>query len=123
MNTKNIGKLGEELALKYLKNKGYKILDTNFERRIKNYKRGEIDIIALKDETLTFFEVKTSKSKSFLPEERITSKKLQRIKQTLQKWLLENKVQFKTLKIEALIINLDLPKKKAYIKHLKDLEI
>lgn len=49
-----IGKLGEDLACKYLQNKGYKILERNFEA-----KQGEIDIIALDKEELVFIEVKT----------------------------------------------------------------
>lgn len=53
-STKQLGNLGEEMAAKYLKKQGYKILDRNF--RYKSY--GEIDIIAKRREDLHFIEVK-----------------------------------------------------------------
>lgn len=48
------GKLGEELTAYYLERSGYKILRRNFRVR-----GGEIDIIASKDDTIAFVEVKT----------------------------------------------------------------
>ena len=55
MNLKhNFGKLGEELAVKYLISKGYTILHRNFR-----YRKAEIDIIARKDEVLSIVEVKS----------------------------------------------------------------
>ena len=48
---------GEELATKFLKKKGYKIIERNFR---KSY--GEIDIIAIDHGVLVFVEVKTSNS-------------------------------------------------------------
>lgn len=52
-----IGKLGEELATKYLMKNDYKIIDRNFECR-----QGEIDIIALENNEIVFIEVKTRTS-------------------------------------------------------------
>ena len=46
--------IGEDIAVNYLKKKGYKIIERNFR---KGY--GEIDIIALKKNVLVFVEVKT----------------------------------------------------------------
>ncbi|MCD8238836.1 MAG: YraN family protein [Clostridiales bacterium] len=47
------GKIGEEIAAKYLANKGYTVTDRNYRTR-----RGEIDIVAQKDGLLIFVEVK-----------------------------------------------------------------
>ena len=49
-----IGKYGEDVAERYLKQKGYKIIDRNF-----SCKQGELDIIAENREYLVFVEVKT----------------------------------------------------------------
>jgi len=57
---KDIGKKGEEDAVRYLLSKGYKILDRNFR-----YKRNEIDLIVGKDELLIFVEVKVRSSNTF----------------------------------------------------------
>ena len=57
---KEIGKLGEEIATQYLRNKGYKILDRNFMCR-----QGEIDIVAHTKKELVFVEVKTRTNLSY----------------------------------------------------------
>lgn len=49
-----LGKLGEELAERFLKKLGYKILNKNFRTRY-----GEIDIIAKDKKRIIFVEVKT----------------------------------------------------------------
>lgn len=48
------GKFGEELAEKFLKKNKYKIIGRNVHAG-----KSELDIIAIKNETLIFFEVKT----------------------------------------------------------------
>ena len=54
MTTAEIGKFGEELAAKFLKKKGYKILERNYRAG-----RNELDIIAENKEYTVFVEVKT----------------------------------------------------------------
>ena len=49
-----IGKYGEDVAERYLKQKGYRIIKRNFSCR-----QGELDIIAENNEYLVFIEVKT----------------------------------------------------------------
>jgi putative endonuclease len=74
--TKDIGKRGEEYAEKLLLKNGYRIVTRNFK-----IKFGEIDIIAVKDNTLVFVEVKTRRSSKFgLPVEAITPQKVAKIK-------------------------------------------
>jgi len=51
------GKKGEDVAVKYLTRKKYEIIARNYHSQF-----GEIDIIALKNNELIFFEVKTRKS-------------------------------------------------------------
>lgn len=54
LTTKEIGNLGEKIACEYVKRHGMKVLERNVTR-----KTGEIDIVARKDGTLHFIEVKT----------------------------------------------------------------
>ncbi len=60
MSTKTIGDNGEDKAVTYLINKGYKINERNYRSN-----RGEIDIIATIDGVYVFVEVKTRSSKSY----------------------------------------------------------
>ncbi len=70
------GLKGEDLAVNYLKKKGYRILEKNYRTPL-----GEIDIIAEKKGTVVFVEVKTRTSDAFgLPEEAVTRQKQERIK-------------------------------------------
>lgn len=62
MQNKELGKKGEEVALRFLKKNGYRILERNYVCKL-----GEIDIIAKEKETLTFIEVKTRTSTFFGP--------------------------------------------------------
>jgi len=64
MDNKELGKRGEELAIKFLKKTGYRILVTNYVCKL-----GEIDIIAKEKDTLSFIEVKTRTSGLFGPPE------------------------------------------------------
>src|SRR3989344_4381790 len=71
---------GENIACEFLKKKGYKIIERNFR---KGY--GEIDIIAIKDKTLVFVEVKTRTSNAYgTPFEAISYFKLKSLVKTAQ---------------------------------------
>ena len=59
---KELGKKGEGIAIRFLKKKGYRILERNYV-----CKMGEMDIIAREKDTLTFIEVKTRTSTTFGP--------------------------------------------------------
>lgn len=56
----DLGRLGEEVALKHLREKGFTIRNTNWR-----FGKDEIDIIAEKDEYLVIVEVKTRRSAFF----------------------------------------------------------
>lgn len=93
MNTKQTGKLGEDIACDYLKNKGYKILERNFERKVSQFLKSEIDIVARKNDTVHFIEVKTAKKcEGFLPESKVDFKKKRKLIKTAELWLAKNKI-------------------------------
>lgn len=78
MQNKQTGDYGENIACKYLKNMGYKILERNYRIR-----GGEIDIVAKDKDTLVFVEVKTRYSHEYgLPEESITPWKIKALLKT-----------------------------------------
>lgn len=60
MRNRELGEQGENLAVSYLRSKGYRILERNFRIR-----SGEIDIIAFYQKCLVFVEVKTRRSQKF----------------------------------------------------------
>ena len=65
------GQKGEALAVTYLAEKGYQILETNWR-----FKRSEVDIIAKDGKILVFIEVKTRATDYFgAPEESIKDNK------------------------------------------------
>jgi len=57
---KAFGKAGEETAVRFLKKKGYKILEQNYTCPV-----GEIDVIARDRKTTVFVEVKTRRTLSY----------------------------------------------------------
>lgn len=70
-----LGKFGEDFACEYLKRQGYRIEFRNFRCRM-----GEIDIIAVKDNVLSFIEVKTRNTTTYgLPREAVSLTKQKKI--------------------------------------------
>jgi len=75
MTKSSLGKDGEVLAANFLKQNGYKILETNYRCPF-----GEVDIVAQDGETLAFVEVKTRSSREFgLPQEAVGFRKINHI--------------------------------------------
>jgi putative endonuclease len=78
-----LGKKGEEIAMKYLSDLGYAIVDTNVKTG-----RGEIDIIAMGKGMIVFVEVKTrSVDDAFVPSDRVNMEKIRRIEGAGEAWL------------------------------------
>lgn len=75
---------GEDLAVKYLKKNGYKIIARNFHS-----KYGEIDVVALKNEVLHFIEVKTTNG-NYEAIYRLDAKKYEKILKTINFYILKN---------------------------------
>ncbi len=82
-NRKKTGNAGEEAARCYLLKSGYKLLAKNYRTPL-----GEIDIIACKDQSIVFVEVKTRRSTSYgRPEEAVTSAKRKKISRIAHAYL------------------------------------
>ncbi|CAG5076749.1 YraN family protein [Parvicella tangerina] len=83
---KETGSFGEDHAIQFLQNADYKIITRNWR-----YLKGEIDIIAKKDDWLVFVEVKTRSSLDFgNPEEFVTPKQQRLIINTAHQFIVDN---------------------------------
>lgn len=118
-SSKEIGKYGENLAINYLKNKGYKILERNYKKRW----IGEIDIIALKNKVIVFFEVKTlikSENSKNLPEDSINYFKRKKLIKTAKFYLLEKKYFSESeWQIDVVAIELDIKGNLLDLRHIE----
>jgi putative endonuclease len=91
------GQIGEDLAVQHLKTQGFKILDRNYWKPY-----GEIDIVAKKDCTLHFVEVKTvireyigvnrGTFDDYEPEDNMHLWKKQRLSRAIQTYLSEKRI-------------------------------
>lgn len=119
------GELGEEIACKFLKNKGYKILDRNFRKKF-----GEIDIIAEKNRIINFVEVKTITAvldkkgelaaKTFMaPEEKVDRGKLRRIGRAIKVYI-EHRPMKPEWKFKVISVFFDPVQKMAKIRVIED---
>lgn len=110
-------KLGEEIAVNYLKNKGYKIIERNFR---KGY--GEIDIISVHQNILVFVEVKTRTTMLYGGAiEAISSQKIKKLLKTVQFYKFINPKLPDALRIDAILIDLNSNKEIINFKHIENI--
>ena len=118
----NVGKLGEDIVVKYLENHGYSILERNYRKPW-----GEIDIVALKSQELVFFEVKTqsvSQRIEWRPEENVTRHKKHQLSRIVATYLKEHKIpENQDWRIDVLAIKLDFETKNAQIEHIQNVNL
>lgn len=113
MNTKEKGKKGEDLAVEFLKNKGYIIKKRNFHFG----KTGEIDIIAQDKNSLVFVEVKMRSSDAYGdPLLSITASKQRAIRKTAEGYLYVNKITDMECRFDVVTIDIRYTPEK--IEHL-----
>ncbi|WP_284650878.1 YraN family protein [Flavobacterium terrisoli] len=81
-----LGKLGEELAVDFLQQNSYTVLETNW-----TFQKAEIDIIAQKENTLAIVEVKTRSSIEFgLPQDFVKPRKIQLLVKAVNEYVISN---------------------------------
>lgn len=88
MDTKVYGNVGENFATRFLKEKGYQILEQNYRNKI-----GEIDIVAKQKDIIVFVEVKSRNSAKFgLPREAVTVHKQNKIRKVALVYLSQKRL-------------------------------
>ncbi|MBR2191457.1 MAG: YraN family protein [Eubacterium sp.] len=103
MNTRVIGSLQEDLAISYLEENGFEILERNFKCKI-----GEIDVIAKKDDVIRFIEIKYRNSNvAGGVHYAISQKKLVKISKIAQFYIMINHLNDSMFSIDALLIDND----------------
>jgi len=83
--TRGLGSAGERVALDYLRQKGYELLETNWR-----CPGGELDLILTHGEAVVFVEVRTRRGeRAGSPEESVTRAKQDRLRSLAAVWLSE----------------------------------
>ena len=108
-----LGKLGEELAVDFLQQNGYDILETNW-----TFQKAEIDIIAQKENVLAVVEVKTRSSIEFgLPQDFVKPKKIQLLVKAVNEYVISNDLD---VEVRFDIIAISKEEKEFKIEHIED---
>ena len=108
-----LGKIGEELAVAFLKKDGYEILETNWI-----FQKAEIDIIARKGNVLAIVEVKTRSSLDFgLPQDFVKPKKIQLLVKAVNEYVVSKAIDA-NVRFDIVAIHKD--SKSFKIEHLTD---
>ena len=108
-----LGKKGELLAKRFLENKGYSILDSNWR-----HEKDELDLVAMDRDELVFVEVKTRRSDVFgEPEEDVAPAKEKSLIRAAEAYLDEKDLDIDSrFDIVSIILNRD----QTQIKHIED---
>lgn len=115
-NSRNLGVLGEKIAAEHLKKSHYEVIKSNYRCRF-----GEIDLIAYKNNTYIFVEVKTRRSLSFgRPVEAINKEKRMHLLRTGQYYIQNfnlNGYNFRFDAIEVMVFHAKPPK----VNHIENI--
>jgi len=108
-----LGKQGEEAAVKFLKELQHEILVCNYR-----FGKAEVDIISKDGKFVVFTEVKTRSSNSFgQPEEFVDKKKRQLMKRAAEEYMYVNKIDSE---IRFDVVSVSSEKGKLRVYHIKD---
>lgn len=95
--TLTLGRYGEDLAARYLGERGMQVLDRNWR-----CEHGEIDLVALDGDCLVVCEVKTRRSTAFgEPVEAVTWRKAARLRRLASAWLADHELRPDGVRIDV----------------------
>jgi putative endonuclease len=95
--TRTLGRYGEDLAARYLSDRGMEVLDRNWRCG-----HGEIDLVALDGDCLVVCEVKTRRSTVFgEPVEAVTWRKAARLRRLASAWLADHDLRPAGVRIDV----------------------
>jgi putative endonuclease len=95
---RELGAYGEQLAARYLQDRGLQVLDRNWRCA-----HGEVDLVARDGDCLVFCEVKTRRTDRFgAPVEAVTWHKAARLRRLAAAWLQEHEVRGGRVRIDVI---------------------
>ncbi|NLY54713.1 MAG: YraN family protein [Firmicutes bacterium] len=118
MRANQVGRYGEDAALRYLEDQGYRLVERNFHTRY-----GELDLIMLEGQQLVFVEVKARTSLRYgQAEEAITWRKLQKMRQLVAIYLAQGAPRHRGIRLDAVAVDIE-PKtlRTLSIRHYKNI--
>lgn len=109
-----VGAYGERVAVRYLTERGWTVLDRNWRSR-----SGELDIVARDGDEVVFVEVKTRSGTGYgHPAEAVTAAKVARLRRLAAEWLAAHDVHTAGVRIDVLAV-LRSRRGAATVEHLK----
>ena len=112
--TSALGVHGERIAVSYLTDRGYRVLDRNWRCR-----EGELDIVARDSSALVFCEVKTRRGLGYgHPVEAVTVTKQRRLRTLAQRWLAAHDEHAPDLRFDVVGV-LVRPARPPLVRHLR----
>ena len=104
--TQDKGRRGEEIALEYLRRRGYAILERNYRCRF-----GEIDLVAKEGQTIVFVEVKSRRSVSCgIPAEAVGPAKQKKMAAVALCYLQEKRLHDRAARFDVVSVLMKHPK-------------
>ena len=123
MDKRAKGNIGEEIACKYLRNKGFTIIARNYLKRW-----GELDIVAQKDNIVHFYEIKSVRadfefvSDIHRPEDNVHGLKVRKIMRMIETFLAEKFDDLdKEFQFHVICVYLDMFNGKARVKLIENI--
>lgn len=113
-----IGQIGEEIAVRYLKKKGYYIVERNYRNKF-----GEIDIIAAENNYTIFIEVKSRSSENYLDlAQSLYQKQIHRLRRAAIFYFAEKNIALASIRFDLIALKINLQAKKIdKLKHFKNI--
>jgi putative endonuclease len=109
-----LGREGEQIAERYLKKKGYRLVERNYRCPV-----GELDLIVLDRQVIVFVEVKTRMDDSFGgPLESVHSRKQQRMIQAAQFFLSQQRLHHREARFD--VVGVSFVGRETTIEHIQN---
>jgi putative endonuclease len=102
VNTKPLGRKGEDLAASHLRDLGWEIIERNYRTRL-----GEIDLVCRDHDTIVFVEVKTRTPTDFArPDQSVTQRKQAKLRRLVEYYLVAHRLESSDIRFDVLGITL-----------------